>query len=95
MEGSGSRKEDRRGDLGIALFCLSRGEIFLLFNVLSCGLRLFGAPSSSSFGNLLFVQRKKGRHLIPSLQRLSSGPSVAVAAVFYHCVAPNGEGPGS
>ena len=40
IEDSGSREEDKGGDLGIALFCLTRSEVLLVLNILGGGLLL-------------------------------------------------------
>ena len=51
MEDNRLREEDGRGNLGIALFCLTRSEVLLVLNVLGHGLLLL---------RISFLFRKRG-----------------------------------
>ena len=86
MKSGGAREEDGGSDLGVALFCFTRSEVFLFLSVLGCRL-LFGVP-----GLLLLRIPFLFRELIPALQWLSSEPSVAAVVASCHYIAPSEEG---
>ena len=62
MKGNRTWQEDGGSNLGIALFCFSRGEVFLVLSILGHRLLLLGPPSLLLLG-ISFLLRE-GRSVV-------------------------------